>query len=230
MSFDKSIEDMILMTIYNLKQLSPWDEYINYKSIVESLGNDIISVFDVFQYHIKLHNDGFIIIKQKHNFYIVKLTPNGNERIKTIQQFLNKPINQSKGVLENLYFLSHSSADKPFARRLAHDLIQDGLNIFLDEWDINIGESIVERVNDALERMKGLILILSNQSIHSNWVKKELNSVLMKELDDKTVTIFPVLKETCKIPIIIQDYKFSDFRYNYQIGLSQLKGYLREFN
>ena len=230
MYFDTSIEDIILMTIHNLKRLYPWEEYINYRLIHDNLDKDIVSTFDIFEYHLKLSKDGFLIIKQKHAFYIVKLTPNGNERVNGIKQSLNKPISQSKGNLDNLYFLSHSSADKQFARKLYNDLIKEDFNIFLDEWDINIGESIVERINDALERMRGLILILSNNSINSNWVRKELYSALMKELNDKTITIFPVLKEKCDIPIIINDYKYADFVNNYQIGISQLKRYLRQFN
>lgn len=230
MYFDTSIENIILMTIHNLKKLYPWEEYINYKLIVEKLDKDIVATYDIFEYHLKLSKDGFIIMKQKHAFYIVKLTPYGNERITKINQFLNKPIRPSKERLENLYFLSHSSADKQFARKLGHDLIKESFNIFLDKWDINIGESIVERINDALERMKGLILILSNNSINSNWVRKELSSALMKELNDKTITIFPVLIEKCEIPIIIKDYKYVDFVNNYQTGLSQLKEYLRRFN
>jgi hypothetical protein len=40
-------------------------------------------------------------------------------------------------------FLSHSSADKPFARRLAGDLRARGVRVWLDEAEIGIGDSLI---------------------------------------------------------------------------------------
>ena len=96
-----------------------------------------------------------------------------------------------------------------------------------ETWNIDIGESIVGRINDALEKMQGLIIVLSNNSINSNWVKKELHCAVLKELSDNTITIIPALIENCQVPIIIQDYKYANFINNYQIGLSQLINHLR---
>lgn len=225
---DKSIEDIILMTINNLSNISRWEKQVNYKQIIENLDKDIISTNDIWQYHLKLHQEGFIIIHPKHAFYLIELTPKGIGRVSHIKQILTQSKSTPMPNLENFYFLSHSSNDKHFARRLAEDLRKENFEIFLDEWNIDIGESIVGRINDALERMQGLIIILSNNSINSEWVKKELSSALMKKLSNNTITIIPVLKENCKIPIIIQDYKYANFINNYHIGLSQLINYLRK--
>ncbi len=55
----------------------------------------------------------------------------------------------------------------------------------------------------ALESMKGLIIVLSSNSINSNWVKKELSSALMQSLSDKSIDIYTVLIEYCNIPLLL---------------------------
>jgi hypothetical protein len=39
-------------------------------------------------------------------------------------------------------FISHSSKDKPVVRELANRLKQDGLRVWLDEWEIQPGDMI----------------------------------------------------------------------------------------
>lgn len=43
-------------------------------------------------------------------------------------------------------FLSHSSADKPFIRQLAADLTANGINVWLDEQRIRVGDSIPDKI------------------------------------------------------------------------------------
>ena len=43
-------------------------------------------------------------------------------------------------------FLSHSHVDKPFVRRLASDLIDSGVKVWLDEAEILIGDSLIEKI------------------------------------------------------------------------------------
>ena len=123
---------------------------------------------------------------------------------------------------ERYCFISYSSNDQDFVERLATDLIGNNLNIFFDKWEIKVGDSIVEKINLALGKMTELIIVLSKESIKSNWVQKELSSALMKKLKDNSVKILPVLIEKCDIPSIINDIKFADFTEAYENGLIDL--------
>ena len=42
-------------------------------------------------------------------------------------------------------FLSHNSADKPFVRKLAADLRRNGFYAWVDEAEIKLGDSLIEK-------------------------------------------------------------------------------------
>lgn len=119
-------------------------------------------------------------------------------------------------------FLSYSSEDKGFVEKLASDLKKYDFPMFFAKWEIKVGDSIVQKIDSALDKMTDLIIVLSTNSVNSHWVKKELSSGLMKKLDNNSVSILPVLKEECKIPSIILDLKSADFTESYEDGLLDL--------
>lgn len=51
-------------------------------------------------------------------------------------------------------FLSHSSSDKPFVHKLAEDLRARDHAIWLDEWEIRVGECIPTRIEEGLQESK----------------------------------------------------------------------------
>jgi hypothetical protein len=122
----------------------------------------------------------------------------------------------------NTVFLSHSSKDKDFVEKLANDLNKQGVGVWFDKWEIKVGDSIVEKINDGLSKNDYLAIILSPNSVNSNWVKKELNSSLMKQLSKKSVKVLPILYKDCEIPDIIIDLKYADFRHVYGEGMDSL--------
>jgi hypothetical protein len=123
---------------------------------------------------------------------------------------------------EKYVFLSHSSEDKETVEKIANNLTQYNLPLFFDKWEIKVGDSIVEKINLALGNMTDLILVLSSNSVQSNWVKKELSTAIMKKLQDNSVNILPIVIEKCNIPDIINDYKYADLTKNYDDGFLDL--------
>lgn len=119
-------------------------------------------------------------------------------------------------------FLSYSSNDKEFAEKLATSLNANGIEIFFDKWEIKVGDSIVNKIDTALGKMTDLIIVISENSINSNWVKKELSSALVKKLGNNSVKILPVLIEECNIPTIIADLKYADFVKGFENGFLDL--------
>jgi hypothetical protein len=51
-------------------------------------------------------------------------------------------------------FLSHSAKDKPIVRDLAQRLKADGLRVWLDDWEIQPGDSIPVRIRQALQQWR----------------------------------------------------------------------------
>ncbi|RYF36242.1 MAG: toll/interleukin-1 receptor domain-containing protein, partial [Cytophagaceae bacterium] len=61
-------------------------------------------------------------------------------------------------------FLSHSSADKPFIRQLAADLSASGIDVWLDEQRIRVGDSIPEKIAQGLAESDYFLIGISHNS------------------------------------------------------------------
>lgn len=107
-------------------------------------------------------------------------------------------------------FVCHASEDKPAARVISETLRQNGAIVWLDEWEIRVGDSIVARVNDGLQASANLVLLLSHHSVEKPWVQREFSATLMRQLSDSQVRILPVKLDTCTPPVIIADLKYAD--------------------
>jgi len=75
-------------------------------------------------------------------------------------------------------FISHSSRDKWAARRISDDLIAIDATTFLDEKDIKTGESIDVRIQDNLTDCDDLMILVSPDSVNSQWVLIELGGAI----------------------------------------------------
>ncbi|OHD61975.1 MAG: hypothetical protein A2014_06460 [Spirochaetes bacterium GWF1_49_6] len=119
-------------------------------------------------------------------------------------------------------FLSHSSNDNEFVHRIANDLKLKNVPVWVDEWEIKVGDSIIERISSGINESGWLAIVLSKNSVKSPWVQLELNTALSKELQQKQVFVLPLLIEDCEIPIFLRDKLYADFRDNYHNGLNTL--------
>jgi hypothetical protein len=119
-------------------------------------------------------------------------------------------------------FVSHSNRDKPFARKLVEALRGHNLNVWIDERELQVGDSIVAGVSAGLKNAGYLVAVLSKASLASRWVQAELNATLMEELSDKGVAVLPVLIEDCELPTLLRDRVYADFRSDFEVGLQRL--------
>ncbi|MEP7011378.1 MAG: toll/interleukin-1 receptor domain-containing protein [Acidobacteriota bacterium] len=109
-------------------------------------------------------------------------------------------------------FLSHSSTDKPFVRKLARSLATRGHTVWLDEIELQPGDSLVQRISEALEKADFVAAVISPASIKSRWVKKELQLAATKELRDNRTIILPILIGRCEAPEYLRDKLYVDLR------------------
>jgi len=102
-------------------------------------------------------------------------------------------------------FLSHNSKDKPFVRRLAERLTESGATIWLDEVNIRIGDSLVDKISEAIREVDFIAAVISKNSINSPWVKKELSLAVTKEIKSKSVVVLPIVIDDCPMPGSLAD-------------------------
>ncbi len=119
-------------------------------------------------------------------------------------------------------FISYSHADAAFANKLAAHLVKNNAHVWIDSWELNVGDSILAHVQKAIQESSSLLIVLSKASVESAWVKKELNAALMRELDEKRVLVLPVLLEDCDVPMFLREKMYADFRTSFDVGLSKL--------
>ena len=118
-------------------------------------------------------------------------------------------------------FISYSHHDRDAAMRLAEGLEQEGFVFWLDEQEVLVGDNIVEKVDLGISDSRFMILLLSNSSIQSAWVKKEWTTAYVNEIESKDVVILPALVEPCDIPAVLKAKKYADLD-DWDAGLQEI--------
>lgn len=119
-------------------------------------------------------------------------------------------------------FISHRKNDDVEAERLATELRNAGHDVWLDLWRINLGDSIVERINEGLTNATYVIVCYSSSGIDSHWMSREWMSALAQQLNGIGVRLLPVLLTGGQSPAILSDVKYADLEKDWSKGVSEL--------
>ncbi len=79
-------------------------------------------------------------------------------------------------------FLSHAHTDKHLAQRLAFDLRANGIETFFDEWEIGLGDSIPQKLMEALGQCTHFLVLLTPNSMSQPWVNFEIDAGLVGKM------------------------------------------------
>jgi hypothetical protein len=102
-------------------------------------------------------------------------------------------------------FLSYSSSDRPFALGFAKELKNLGVNVWIDQLGIKLGENWDNAIEEALEKSNTFLLLISPTSIASQNVQDEVNIAI--NTDKKFI---PVLIKKCDLPMRWQRRQYAD--------------------
>jgi len=91
-------------------------------------------------------------------------------------------------------FISYSSKDEEFAVKLHRDLQAEGVRCWFAPEDMKIGDRIRDEIDQAIRFHDKLLLILSEQSVESDWVESEVESAFEQERKrtKKSTVLFPI--------------------------------------
>ncbi len=89
-------------------------------------------------------------------------------------------------------FISYSSTDESFAKRIHADLQSKGVRVWFAPEDLKIGDKFRSRIDEAIRIYDKLLIVLSENSISSAWVEKEVEAAFEKEQKEKRTVLFPV--------------------------------------
>ena len=89
-------------------------------------------------------------------------------------------------------FISYSTTDQDFAERLHADLQNKGVRCWFAPHQIQGGKKLHEQIDEAIRFYERLLLILSEASMNSEWVRTEIAKARKRELSEKRRMLFPV--------------------------------------
>lgn len=89
-------------------------------------------------------------------------------------------------------FISHSHRDKPWVTPFVAKMRLSGADVWLDEWEIQPGDSISGKVNQALDLVDTVLLFWSVDAAASAWVNTETESALTRKLAEAGFRRIPV--------------------------------------
>ena len=119
-------------------------------------------------------------------------------------------------------FISHNKTDKPFARRLREELAKHEIDAWVDQFEINVGDSLINKISEGINECEFLAVVLSPDSESSEWVQREVNIALTEEIKGKKVKVLPILHRECNIPAFLSDKLYADFTYQFEAGMVSL--------
>lgn len=102
-------------------------------------------------------------------------------------------------------FVCYSRRDIDFVLDIAARLHDRGVPVWLDLWDIRVGEDWDRAIDAALERCAAFLIVLSPDAVRSEEVRGEMRSAL-----NAGKPIVPVLHRSCEIPRQLQNTQYLD--------------------
>lgn len=107
-------------------------------------------------------------------------------------------------------FISYAHEDKELARALAGALELRGLHVWIDEGELKVGNSIIERIATAIAEIDFFLALVSEASRTSNWCRKELALAVTGELGREGVKVLPIRVDLVPLPDSLKDVYYLD--------------------
>lgn len=114
-------------------------------------------------------------------------------------------------------FISYNKADVEFVERLVKRIEQEQsegkyLKCFYAAWDIEPGENILLKIENALSSSRFIGLIMSPDWLESDWTTLERVIPVYQDPAGIKARVMPLLRRNCDIPSSIRILKWLDFR------------------
>jgi predicted nucleotide-binding protein len=115
-------------------------------------------------------------------------------------------------------FISYSHKDIEFVKNLATDLQTIRLDVWWDISGIRGGNSWIRSIQDALDKSKYCIVVITPDSMISPWVEKEYTYAM-----NNNKIVIPLFLRDCKLPFSFSNTQYVDFRENrYRTAMYEL--------
>ena len=95
-------------------------------------------------------------------------------------------------------FISHASDDKnDIVRSLANALVNQGLEVWYDEFSLRIGDSLRRKIDQGLANSRVGLVVISPSFINKGWTNYELDGIVTRSISGEQV-LLPIWHDITK--------------------------------
>ena len=138
----------------------------------------------------------------KHSARVLSgILPVAREQLPLVQE-TNLYVDNTDSNKEYDVFISHASEDKDsVVRPLAFALKNKGVNVWYDEFELKIGDSLRRKIDQGLSKSKFGIVVISRSFIKKGWTNYELDGLMTKAISGQQI-LLPIWHDITKQEVI----------------------------
>lgn len=102
-------------------------------------------------------------------------------------------------------FISYSHDDKQLARALYERLEARGHMVWIDEQELRVGDSLIERISTVIADIDFFLALVSPAAAQSRWCQKELALAVSGELNRRGMRVMPLRVDGAEMPAALGD-------------------------
>jgi hypothetical protein len=121
-------------------------------------------------------------------------------------------------------FISHSSRDKAAALTLASTLNFCAIDVWLDDWELEVGQSLTDELAKAMIDSRFIAILITENYNKTVWTKAEYKKALAREQSEQRIVMLPLVVGEAQIPDFLEDKIYIDLRKEYFSGITKLVG------
>jgi hypothetical protein len=121
-------------------------------------------------------------------------------------------------------FISHSSRDKDAALHLAKILNYCATDVWLDDWELEVGQSLTDEISRAMDEARYIAILITENYNKTVWTKTEYKKALTREQKEQRTVMLPIIIGKAEIPDFLEDKIYIDLREDYFCGILKLVG------
>ena len=111
--------------------------------------------------------------------------------------------------LPPIAFVSHDHEDRELVNALTSELRPD-VDTWVSQSSLRPGDSWVFEISDALEGADAFIAVLTEKSLRSSWVRREMSAALLLHERSGSPRFLAFIAEPCRLPVLLETFQVID--------------------
>ncbi|NOK07693.1 TIR domain-containing protein [Corallococcus exercitus] len=125
-------------------------------------------------------------------------------------------------------FISYSHLDSEAVEHIASRLRSDGHEVWVDFQALAPGDNILEKVEQGLGAADVLIVVISKNSLRSQWALREFSAIAFQQISKRQRRIIPIRLDQSEVPSYLADRLYVDLSEDFHAGLESLSAGLKK--